>query len=112
MDKRIKECQKKYKNIEMQIITLDGIIAEGEGINQDKKDLRKLQKQLDDFIWNEYSRIVFEVFSEKQPKVKDRYSNEVKTFKEAFGSDYSKIPNSLRESLVGLIINEGRYKIK
>lgn len=112
MDKRIKEYHKKYKNIENEIITLEDKIAEGIATTEDKKNLRKLQDQLDDFVWNDYSKVIFDVFNEKQPKVKDRFSNEVKTFKEAFGSNYSKISKSLRESLVGLIIDDGRYKLK
>ena len=64
------------------------------------------------FLCEVYAKKVFDVYSLKKPKLVRRLTNEVVTWDDAFGTDFSKIPASSRESLVGLVEGGGKYKLK
>ena len=75
-------------------------------------ELKLICAEIKTFLCDVYARRVFEVYNVKKPKLVRRLTKEVFTWDEAFGSDFSKIPASLRESLVGLVKGSGKYKFK
>ena len=115
MDKAIKECKKKYTLFVRRIEQLEDEISDNsdkKDIKETKKELAKVEDSFDQFIINEYSRAIFEVYSKKQCKIKDIYTGEIKTWGEFFGSDFNKISVLNKECMVGLIEGYGAYRLK
>ena len=68
--------------------------------------------EIDMLVENEYSREVFNVYSKKKPKLIRISTDEIFTWEDAFGDDFDKIEKGLRHSLVGLVEEPTRYKLK
>lgn len=72
----------------------------------------ELEKRTDDYIENEYAAEVFRYYAVRKPKLIRNSTGEQVTWKEAFGEDFAAVPKDLRQSLVGLVEKEGRYRFK
>ena len=75
-------------------------------------ELEKIKFDIDNYIENEYAKMVFELYSAKKIKLYEKYDKKYLTWEEAFGNDFDKVSKTLRHSLVGLIEGEGRFEIK
>ena len=76
------------------------------------RELDKISVDIDDFIENEYAQAVFEYYNKKKPTLVRIRTDEKYAWEEAFGSEFDRIEKTLKHSLVGLVENTGRYKIK
>lgn len=111
MEKRIKECLRIYNELNDKILKLEEEL-EKEYDKDIEEEINRLDAKRDDFVWNEFSKVVFEVYSVKKPRLVDVYSKEILKWEDVFGSDFSRISKKGRENLVGLIVPYGRYRIK
>lgn len=75
-------------------------------------ELDKISVDIDDFIENEYAQAVFEYYNKKKPTLVRIRTDEKYAWEEAFGSEFDRIEKTLKHSLVGLVENTGRYRIK
>ena len=107
MNNGIKECHKKYVSFNKEISAL-----EKKNTPQNKKEINRLEKELESFICNEYAKAVFDAYSLESPMIKDTYTNEIKHWDKMFGSDFNKLSISRREALVGLVEKYGAYRLK
>ena len=76
-----------------------------------EKSINNVLQEIDTFIENDFAKLVFEHYSRKHPILVERSSNKKVKWKDAFGDDFGKVSKSLRHSLVGLVTDEGRYKL-
>lgn len=76
-------------------------------------ELDRLEKEIDDFIENDYAQSVYEFYRVGKPDLIRKLTGETVSWEQAFGSgDFGTIEKSLRHSLVGLVEESGRYVLK
>jgi len=75
-------------------------------------ELDSLIGQIDALIEGDYSRTVFDHYSEKQPVLIRVHTGEEVRWIEAFGESFDKTTPGQRHSLVGLIEGGGKYRFK
>lgn len=85
-------------------------ICEEKHTKEAEENVAKVLKEIDDFIENDFAKMVFEHYSRKKPSLVERYTNEKVEWVDAFGDKFDKVPKLLRHSLVGLVTDEGKYK--
>lgn len=83
-----------------------------EKIREVSSKLDLIIEEIDDYIENEYALKVYECFVKKEPDLIRVRTGETITWKEAFGDDFYAISKGLRHSLVGLVEENLRYKLK
>ena len=75
-------------------------------------DLDKKIAEIDSFIEDVYAKEVFEYYLPKKPLLIRNGTGATETWEEAFGLDFDSVSKSLRHSLVGLVEENLRYKLK
>ena len=115
MEASIRKCKKVLKEKEDYLKHLNSMLMRED--DESKKsvlniEIKKACKEITDFVCNSYAKVVFEKYNPKKPRLVRRLTKEVLTWDEAFGNNFEAIPLSLRESLVGLIEDSGKYKFK
>ena len=91
---------------------LEVLLMSEEDIEEINKDIEVIAGRIADLIENEYALAVFDKFSKIKPDLIRIKTGEVVSWEDGFGSDFDKISKSLRHSLVGLVEEPGRYKLK
>lgn len=76
----------------------------------DKLDMA--EEAIDTFIEETYALEVYKVYSKKKPKLIRISTDEVYDWETAFGTSFDTIEKGLRHSLVGLVEEPTRYKLK
>ncbi|MBR4256093.1 MAG: hypothetical protein IKQ18_02925 [Clostridia bacterium] len=76
------------------------------------RELDEISIEVDDYIENTYAPAVFEYYNKKKPTIVRVRTDEKYTWEDAFGSDFSKYDKALKHSLVGLVENTGRFRVK
>ena len=115
MRNEFKDLKKALSEMEMHLERINNEIDEENDASKNALlcvEQKKMCDDIKDFICNVYAKKVFDFYNPKKPKLVRCLTKEVFTWDEAFGSDFSKIPSSLRESLVGLVEGSGKYKLK
>ena len=75
-------------------------------------EVDKAGADIDKYIEDEYAVAVFAYYNKKKPELVRVRTDETYTWEDAFGSDFTKYDKALKHSLVGLVENTGRFKIK
>jgi len=75
-------------------------------------ELQNVTNEINDFVENEYAKIIFENYKNKKILLIDKYKKQKISWDEIFGNDFEKVSKSLRYALIGLIEGEGRYELK
>lgn len=116
---QVKKCKKELKELYGQKKKLDSKYEHFKEINMESEQVKILEEQLKvvsaeicDLIENDYAEAVFNEYCTKRPDLIRVRTGETISWNEAFGSDFSKVTKSLRHSLVGLVEEPGRYRIK
>ena len=76
------------------------------------EDLEAAYEAVDAFVENVYAAEVFRAYSKKKPKLVRVSTEEVYTWEEAFGESFDSLEKGLRHSLVGLVEEPTRYRLK
>lgn len=113
----LNKLSKRYKDIKKKSIDAQLAFDDNGGIHG--KDADMFKKQLDeanrveaDFL-EEYACSVFEILSKTKPMLIRRRDKTEVTWEEAFGDDFSKLSEGLKNSLVALVEHDGgQYVIK
>ncbi|MCR5092974.1 MAG: hypothetical protein K6B72_03275 [Lachnospiraceae bacterium] len=71
-----------------------------------------LSDKINALIETEYAKAVFDEYKEKKPNLVRIRTGEIVDWNTAFGDDFESISKSLRHSLVGLVEEPGRYRLK
>lgn len=114
MDKRIKEYKEIYTKLVGEILFLEEEFENTKKTIEKSAIKREIDKKnffLEEFICNDYASVVFEVYSSKRCKIKDTFTNEVKTWEEFFGTDFNKLTKLKRKTLVSLVEKSGAYRL-
>ena len=112
LKKLSKELKKLYSQKHDLTRKYEDALSYGEKAEQISMDLEELTNRIALFIENEYALAVFEKYSKTRPELIRVKTGETVTWEEGFGTDFDKISKSLRHSLVGLVEEPGRYKLK
>ena len=75
-------------------------------------ELDSLINQIDALIEGDYSRAVFEHYSQKKPLLIRDFTGEEVQWSNAFGESFDQTTIGQRHSLVGLIEGGGKYRFK
>lgn len=112
----LKKYKKKYNEMYAKLFELQDMLSkmkfdseEGQKIST---EIDAKKAEIDFFVESEYAKKIFELYNKKKPLLIRLKTNEIISWKDAFGSEYEKIPTNLRHSLVGLVEGGGRYRIK
>ena len=89
-----------------------GECEKAEEVKAAARELDEISIEIDDYIENTYAPAVFEYYNKKKPTLVRVRTDEKYTWEDAFGSDFSKYDKALKHSLVGLVENTGRYRVK
>ena len=113
LDSRIKKCLK-YINAASKEIDELGEIYDNDSKNEPvKKELFKKMDELENYRFNEYAKVIFEVYSAKKPKLKNIHDGTISAWDDVFDSDFSKLSKRDRNDLICLIEGHGgRYRFK
>lgn len=76
------------------------------------KEQNSLDERINSLIENEYASAVYDKYNAEKPVLIRIKTGEEIPWDEAFGKDFANISKSLRHSLVGLVEEPGRYKLK
>ena len=116
---QVKKCKKRLQELNRRkrllsakyeiISETDTNLIQAESIGS---QLEELSSVISEFIENDYAEAVFNEYCIKKPDLIRVKTGETVSWNEAFGEDFSKVTNSLRHSLVGLVEEPGRYRIK
>ncbi len=74
--------------------------------------LDEAEDAVDLFIEGTYALAVYEAYSKKKPKLIRISTDEIYDWDTAFGTSFESIEKGLRHSLVGLVEEPARYKLK
>ena len=107
-----RELEKLYKQKHDLSRQYDDAESNGREAEQINARLKELSDRIAAFIENEYAMAVFEKYSKSKPQLIRIKTGETVSWDEAFGDDFERISKSLRHSLVGLVEEPGRYRLK
>ena len=106
------ELTRLYRIVEQREDELDKVRGDSLKAERAEQLLDEATKSLDNFIENSYAEAVFQYYSEIQPELIRIHTGEELSWLDAFGSDFKAVSKSLRHSLVGLVEDPGRYRLK
>lgn len=112
LKKLSKELHKLYSRKHDLSRKYEDTLSSGDKAEQINRDMEELANRIALFIENEYALAVFEEFNKTRPELIRVKTGETVTWEEGFGTDFEKISKSLRHSLVGLVEEPGRYKLR
>lgn len=103
--------EKTLKKLYLEKHRLEDICEEND-TEENRKKVEQIILDIDTFIENDFAKVVFEHYKQKNPMLYERYSGKKVTWVQAFGEDFEKVSKSVRHSLVGLVTGEGKYSLK
>ena len=114
MDKKIKECKKRYAQLCKLIDMLERKCTKTDEKNKAalREQITQTENELIIFVREEYAKVVFYSLIDENPVVKNIYTGALKSFAEVYGSKFETMSNGNREGLVGLIEKYGAFKLK
>lgn len=109
LDSSIRKCRKELAEL-----------YEKKRVLEDEEDVQALPgseldiliHQIDDLVEGDYSRAVFDHYSQRKPLLIRSHTHEEVLWQDAFGDSFDKTTLGQRHSLVGLIEGGGKYRFK
>lgn len=80
-------------------------------VEQACTELDKIQDEYDYYLEFVYAKAIYDLYSDKKPKLKDTKTGRTIEWDSVFGDSYDKLSRGTRYALIGLAEN-GRYRIK
>lgn len=109
-DKKIRECHKIYNNYIDLITKLEEKIIEEDNVQINKKELKKLEIEFENFKINQYAKVVFEKYSSKNPKLRFRRSGRIVYWNEYFKNEFELHNDNDKIAMISLIEPNGAFE--
>ena len=89
-------------------------LLESEDMNQGhiREELDRVSADIEELIEGRYAEEVFQYYLKSRPILIRIRTGEEISWNDAFGESYDEITKSQKHSLVGLVENTGRYRLK
>jgi len=114
INKKIEECHKEYEKLyEIWNTALDNLCNKSNPFNrkklQQKSDLA--EEKFFAYCRNIYAKEIFEAYSQIKPNLISTWDKKIHKWNDIIAETFDKVDNLKRDVLVGLITNEGGYRL-
>ena len=118
MDEKIKDYLKMHDSLYNDLHKLLDSRNNAKYVLKDDKKAEELeskikdkQNEIDQFT-DIFSKYIYNMYAFSNPKIFDDFNNKTSKFTDVFGKDFDNMPKTLKDGLIGLFKDTGRYKLK